>query len=47
MTASLPAVGRAHDHRSDGLIALGVVLWLLSRAIAGPPQPVDPAALVD
>jgi APA family basic amino acid/polyamine antiporter len=32
---------------AGGLIALGVVLWAVSRAIAGPAQPVDPAALVD
>jgi APA family basic amino acid/polyamine antiporter len=32
---------------AGGLIALGVVLWAVSRAIAGPTQPVDPTALVD
>jgi APA family basic amino acid/polyamine antiporter len=32
---------------AGGLIALGVVLWAVSRAIAGPAEPVDPAALVD
>jgi hypothetical protein len=32
---------------AGGLLALSVVLWLVSRAIAGPAQPVDPAALVD
>jgi amino acid transporter len=32
---------------AGGLLALGVVLWLASRAITGPAEPVDPAALVD
>jgi basic amino acid/polyamine antiporter, APA family len=32
---------------AGGLIALGVALWALSRAFAGPPQPIDPASLVD
>jgi basic amino acid/polyamine antiporter, APA family len=32
---------------AGGLLALGVVLWAISRAVAGPAQPVDPAALVD
>jgi basic amino acid/polyamine antiporter, APA family len=32
---------------AGGLIALGVVLWAVSRAIAGPTRPVDPTALVD
>ena len=30
-----------------GLIALGVVLWVITRAIAGPAEPIDPARLVD
>ena len=29
------------------LIALGVVLWAITRAIAGPAEPIDPARLVD
>jgi len=29
------------------LIALGVVLWVITRAIAGPAEPIDPARLVD
>jgi len=32
---------------AGGLIALGVVLCLISRAVAGPPQELDPARLVD
>lgn len=32
---------------AGGLIALGVVLWLVDRAVTGPPEPIDPAALVD
>jgi amino acid transporter len=32
---------------AGGLIALGVVLSLISRAMAGPPQQLDPAKLVD
>ena len=32
---------------AGGLLALGVVLWLISRALTGPAEPVDPAALVD
>jgi basic amino acid/polyamine antiporter, APA family len=32
---------------AGGLLALGVVLWGISRAIAGPAEPVDPARLVD
>ena len=31
---------------AGGLLALGVVLWLISRALAGPSEPVDPAKLV-
>jgi APA family basic amino acid/polyamine antiporter len=32
---------------AGGLLALGVVLWGLSRALTGPAEPVDPATLVD
>jgi amino acid transporter len=32
---------------AGGLLALGVALWGLSRALAGPAEPVDPATLVD
>jgi amino acid transporter len=32
---------------AGGLIALGVVLWAVNRALTGPAEPVDPAALVD
>jgi APA family basic amino acid/polyamine antiporter len=32
---------------AGGLIALGVVLWAVSRALTGPAEPIDPAALVD
>ena len=32
---------------AGGLLALGVVLWLISRALTGPAEPVDPATLVD
>jgi amino acid transporter len=32
---------------AGGLLALGVVLWAISRALTGPAQPVDPAQLVD
>jgi APA family basic amino acid/polyamine antiporter len=32
---------------AGGLIVLGVVLWGLNRALAGPAEPVDPATLVD
>ena len=32
---------------AGGLIALGVVLWVITRAIAGPAEPIDPARLVD
>ena len=32
---------------AGGLIALGVVLWAISRAVAGPPEELDPAKLVD
>jgi APA family basic amino acid/polyamine antiporter len=30
-----------------GLLVLGAVLWVLARAIAGPPEPIDPERLVD
>jgi amino acid transporter len=30
-----------------GLLVLGVVLWGVARAIAGPPEPIDPERLVD
>jgi hypothetical protein len=32
---------------AGGLLALGVVLWAISHALTGPPEPVDPVALVD
>src|SRR5829696_9819192 len=32
---------------AGGLLALGVVLWAVNRALTGPAEPVDPAALVD
>jgi len=32
---------------AGGLLALGVLLWLVSRALTGPAEPVDPAKLVD
>ena len=32
---------------AGGLLALGVVLWGISRALTGPAEPVDPALLVD
>ncbi|MET0684740.1 MAG: APC family permease [Solirubrobacteraceae bacterium] len=32
---------------AGGLIALGIVLWAISRAVAGPPEELDPAKLVD
>jgi amino acid transporter len=32
---------------AGGLLALGVVLWLLNRALTGPAEPVDPVLLVD
>jgi amino acid transporter len=32
---------------AGGLIAFGVVLWLMSRSMAGPPSELDPAKLVD
>ena len=32
---------------AGGLLALGVVLWAVSRALTGPAEPVDPAGLVD
>jgi APA family basic amino acid/polyamine antiporter len=32
---------------AGGLLALGVALWGVSRALTGPAEPVDPAALVD
>jgi basic amino acid/polyamine antiporter, APA family len=32
---------------AGGLLVLGVALWGVSRALAGPPQPVDPTTLVD
>jgi amino acid transporter len=32
---------------AGGLLALGVVLWLVNRALTGPAEPVDPALLVD
>jgi amino acid transporter len=32
---------------AGGLLALGLVLWLVARAVAGPVREIDPAALVD
>jgi Kef-type K+ transport system membrane component KefB len=32
---------------AGGLLALGVVLWAISRAFTGPPEPIDPVKLVD
>jgi hypothetical protein len=32
---------------AGGLLALGVVLWGISRALTGPAEPIDPAGLVD
>ena len=32
---------------AGGLLALGVVLWLVSRALTGPVQEIDPASLMD
>jgi hypothetical protein len=32
---------------AGGLLALGVVLWGVSRALTGPAEHVDPAALID
>jgi len=32
---------------AGGLLALGVVLWAISRALTGPAEPIDPATLVD
>jgi basic amino acid/polyamine antiporter, APA family len=32
---------------AGGLLALGVVLWAINRALTGPAEPIDPAALVD
>ena len=32
---------------AGGLLVLGVALWGLSRALAGPAEPVDPTTLVD
>ena len=32
---------------AGGLLALGVVLWAITRAVAGPSEPIDPARLVD
>ena len=32
---------------AGGLLALGVVLWVITRAIAGPAESVDPAKLLD
>jgi basic amino acid/polyamine antiporter, APA family len=45
-------VQKAIDDTKDlalaaGLLVLGVVLWAISRAIAGPAEPIDPARLVD
>ena len=32
---------------AGGLLALGVLLWLINRALTGPAEPIDPAKLVD
>ena len=32
---------------AGGLLAVGVVLWVINRALTGPAEPVDPAKLVD
>jgi amino acid transporter len=32
---------------AGGLLALGVALWALNRALAGPAEPIDPAGLAD
>jgi basic amino acid/polyamine antiporter, APA family len=32
---------------AGGLIALGVALWGVNRALTGPAEPIDPAELVD
>jgi amino acid transporter len=32
---------------AGGLLALGVVLWAITRALTGPAEPIDPARLVD
>jgi amino acid transporter len=32
---------------AGGLLALGVALWALNRALAGPAEPIDPDRLVD
>jgi basic amino acid/polyamine antiporter, APA family len=32
---------------AGGLMALGVVLWAISRALTGPAEPIDPAKLAD
>jgi amino acid transporter len=32
---------------AGGLLGLGVVLWLVNRALTGPGEPIDPAQLVD
>jgi hypothetical protein len=32
---------------AGGLLALGVALWGINRAVTGPAQPVDPAQVVD
>jgi basic amino acid/polyamine antiporter, APA family len=32
---------------AGGLLAVGVVLWAINRALTGPAEPVDPAMLVD
>jgi hypothetical protein len=32
---------------AGGLMAVGLVLWLLERAFAGPTEEIDPTKLVD
>ena len=32
---------------AGGLLALGVVLWAVNRALAGPAEPIDPTGLAD
>ena len=37
----------ATAYAEAGLLAFGVVLWLIARALTGPAEPIDPAMLVD
>jgi len=52
LIASKEIVQKAVEEPKDlllgaALIALGIVLWVITRAIAGPAEPIDPARLVD